>query len=88
MCEALRSILSISKTYFLKYSMEWVPSPQAPDGNPRWHYQKVLVEDAFVFFVNLIELLNLIFCTSLQKLLDFLEGGLRTILGLALVHRL
>lgn len=51
-------------------------------------YPQVLGEDEFVVLVNFIELLDLIFCAGLQKLLDLLEGGLCAVLGLALVHRL
>lgn len=72
-------------------NIELLPTIQdrgAAGEKPELAYHQVLGEDGFVVLVNFIELLDLIFCTGLQKLLNFLEGCLRTILGLALVHRL
>lgn len=51
-------------------------------------HQQVFGEDGLVVLEDLAELLDLIFCPRLQKPLELLEGGLRAILGLALVHRL
>ena len=51
-------------------------------------HQQVFGEDGLVVLEDLAELLDFILCPRLQKPLELLEGGLRAILGLALVHRL
>lgn len=76
------------------FKYHWSNSPPFRTGElqvkkkPESAYHQVLGEDGFVVLVNFIEFLDLIFCTGLQKLLNFLEGCLSTVLGLALVHRL
>lgn len=72
----------------------WQDSSAHPGVTPRCRHRpgsahhQVFREDGFVVLVNFTELLDLILCASLQKFLDFLQGRLGAILGLALVHRL
>ena len=65
--------------------MAAAPAPTTSMG-PTYH--QVCGEDGFIVLVDSVELLDLVFCASLQKLLNFLEGRLSTLLGLTLVHRL
>lgn len=92
----LKCLVSSKNSLNDSFKYHWSNSPPFRTGelqvkkekSPKLAYHQVLGEDGFVVLVNFIEFLDLIFCTSLQKLLNFLEGCLSTVLGLALVHRL